>query len=65
MKVFITSTIIIVITLAVILITSLLFNLQFIKTHITRQIVVYILQLVQLYIGFMLVVAVNKENKSL
>lgn len=61
MRSFIYSIIIIVATLLFVLLTSLLFDLEFVESHVSRQLVIYFLQLTEVFIGFRLVVLINKS----
>lgn len=62
MKTFYQSILIIISTLVLMMLVSLLFNLAFIQQHIARQLIIWLLETIILFIGFRLLQEAQKTN---
>lgn len=61
MKLFLKTIAVIIVTLGLMLIVSLLFAIPFIQQHILRQLVIWLLEAVILFVGFRLVQALQQK----
>ena len=64
MKVFTLSLAILAATVLVLFATTLLLELEFITKLIVRQLVVYLIMLLEIFIAFKLIIILNNTNES-
>lgn len=60
LKIFLFNLIVIILGVIILLVTSLLFNLNFVQAHVTRQIIVGIVMLVEFYLVSRIIYEYNK-----
>lgn len=64
MKTFLYNLLTVISTVVLLFTVSMLLDWQFIQAHTVRKVVVYLVMLVVLYIGFNVVVLINKQQNN-